>query len=73
MTIANDPIYTRTKYIEIDYHFIRKHTQSKKIQVQHIHFANQPADILTKVLPTQQFLSLKQANALSLAYHLEGR
>lgn len=51
--------HARSKHIEIDYHFIREKVVRGDLQVQHITFSPQVADLFTKPLPTalfQQFL-----------------
>jgi hypothetical protein len=58
---ANLIFHARTKYIEIDYHFIREKVASKSLLVKFICSNDQLADILTKGLPVVrlQFLRSK--------------
>lgn len=49
---SNLVFYTRTKHIEVDYHFICERVLRKDLQVRYITTDDQLADILTKSLPT---------------------
>ncbi|OIS98988.1 retrovirus-related pol polyprotein from transposon tnt 1-94, partial [Nicotiana attenuata] len=55
--ICANPVYhSRMKHIAIDFHFVREQVQNKEIEVQHLHSADQVADILTKPLPRASFV-----------------
>ena len=46
--LANNPEhYAKTKYIDIQYHFVREHITNNTIQLSHINTKEQLADILT--------------------------
>ncbi|XP_031091010.1 secreted RxLR effector protein 161-like [Ipomoea triloba] len=43
-------LHSRTKHIDINYHFIRDHVEKKDIKVEYVNTDDQLADILTKPL-----------------------
>ena len=56
ITLAKDPIaYTRTKYIEVRYYYIRQLVAYSKITLEHLPTERMLADILTKPLPKVAF------------------
>lgn len=57
---ANPPLHARTKYIELDYHFVREQIVAHKFKLQHVPSADQIADLLTKSLSYQFFTRLRQ-------------
>ena len=60
MALASNPVfYSRSKYIEVDVHFIREKVAHKKIQLKYIPTADQLADLLTKSLSISRFRCLK--------------
>ena len=66
--LANNPEhYTKTKHIDIQYHFIREHVTNDTIQLSHINTKEQLADMLTKALsgPTFKYL-VGQMNLLPI-------
>ena len=62
--LANNPKHhTKTKHINIQYHFIQEYITNNTIQLSHISTKEQLADILTKVLSGPTFTNLvKQMN-----------
>ena len=60
LALASNPIYhARTKLIEVDYHFIREKILHKDMLARYISTEDQSADIFTKGLTSQRFLSLR--------------
>jgi hypothetical protein len=55
----NDVYHSRTKHIDIKYHFIRDHIRKQHLVVDWIRTEEQQADLLTKMLPTKQFVVLR--------------
>ncbi|PRQ50961.1 putative RNA-directed DNA polymerase [Rosa chinensis] len=55
---ANPVLHSRTKHVDIDYHFIREPIARRSIQVHHVSSSANLADIFTKSLSKQRFCSL---------------
>jgi hypothetical protein len=60
LALASNPVFhARTKYIEVDYYFIREKVLNGDIVLQFISTLNQAADIFTKDLPSSRFAQLR--------------
>ena len=55
----NPVLHSRTKHIDIRYHFLRGHVQKKDISMHFIGTDKQLADIFTEALNEQRFLTLR--------------
>ncbi len=59
--LVNNPIYhTRTKYIEVHYHFIRQKVLTKEIDLIHVSTEDQVVDIFTKALGTYKLRKFRK-------------
>ena len=60
IALANNPVFhTRSKHIEVDYHFIREKLAANLLTLKHISSTDQLADLFTKPLPVSRFLFLR--------------
>jgi hypothetical protein len=58
--MANNPIeHSRTKHIDIRYHFLRYHQQKGNIEIAYVNTHNQLSDIFTKPLDEKTFSKLR--------------
>lgn len=57
--VKNQEFHSRTKHIDVQYHFIREKYEDKTIDVRYIPSEDQLADTLTKPLPRAQFEKLR--------------
>lgn len=68
--LASNPIaHDKSKYINIDCHYIREHVASGFLKLIHVLSQHQLADPLTKALPKQLFISLISQLGLHEIYH----
>ena len=59
--------HTRTKHIEIDFHFVRERVTSKLLEIKFISSKDQLADGFTKALPVKTFDEFKRNLNLSIS------
>jgi hypothetical protein len=58
--MADNPVeHSRTKHIDIRYHFLRNHQQKWDIEIAYVSTHNQLADIFTKPLDEKTFSKLR--------------
>jgi hypothetical protein len=58
--MADNPVeHSRTKHIDIRYHFLRDHQQKEDIEIVYVSTHNQLADIFTKPLDEKTFSKLR--------------
>jgi hypothetical protein len=58
--VADNPVeHSRTKHIDIRYHFLRDHQQKGDIEIAYVSTHNQLADIFTKPLDEKTFSKLR--------------
>ena len=54
--LSKNPVFhSRVKHVAIDFHFVRNNVEIKKVQVVHVHGADQIVDTLTNALPKPTF------------------
>jgi len=56
---ANPIFHARTKYVEVDYHFVRDRVARKEIQICFVPSRDQLADVFTKPLPVASFTAFR--------------
>ncbi|WVZ76670.1 LOW QUALITY PROTEIN: hypothetical protein U9M48_024625 [Paspalum notatum var. saurae] len=60
ISVAKNPVlYSRTKHIDVRFHFLRDHYEKGDIDLVHVAFENQLADIFTKPLEFGAFVRLR--------------
>jgi hypothetical protein len=60
ISVAKNPmLHSRTKHIEVRYHFLRDNVEKGNIDLIHVPTEKQLADILTKVLDQATFARLR--------------
>jgi hypothetical protein len=64
--------HARTRYIEVDFHFIRERVAKKLLQIHFISSKDQIADIFTKPLPLPQFKTCKHNLNVHGTVEIEG-
>jgi transposase InsO family protein len=60
ISVAKNPVlHSKTKYIDVRYHFLRDHVEKGDIELKHVDTSLQLADILTKPLDQATFARLR--------------
>ena len=60
ISVAKNPVlHSKTKHIDVRYHFLRDHQEKGDIELCHVDTQNQLADILTKPLDQSTFARLR--------------
>ena len=59
--LARNPVYhSKTKHVDVKYHFIREMLEDKKIHLVKVHTTENPADLFTKGLPPESFAHCRE-------------
>ncbi|MCO5564509.1 hypothetical protein L7F22_018170 [Adiantum nelumboides] len=54
--LASNPVYhSKTKHVDVKYHFIKEMVEDKQVQLVKLHITNNPTNLLTKGLPLESF------------------
>ncbi|MCO5600789.1 hypothetical protein L7F22_054904 [Adiantum nelumboides] len=54
--LARNAVYhSKTKHVDVKYHFIREMVEDKQVQLDKFHTTDNPVDLLTKGLPGESF------------------
>ncbi len=70
ISLSKNPIqHSRTKHIEIRYHFIRDHVQKGDIELEFVSTDHQLADIFTKPLIEEKYCTIRRE--IGMAMHVD--
>ena len=59
--LAKNPVFhAKTKHIEVKYHFLRQVLEDKRLELVKVHTDHNPADFLTKSLPSDKFAHCRE-------------
>ena len=69
----NSAYHSKSKHIDVRYHWIRDVLEKKQLQLEKIHIAENESDMMTKPLPKKKLKSYTQKAGLAVSpYDLEG-
>ena len=64
--IARNPAFhSRTKHIDVQYHFIREVVEDESVDFQKVHTKKNPADALTKLINTNKYVWCRSSYGLT--------
>jgi hypothetical protein len=73
ISVAKNPVlHSRTKHIDVRFHFLRDHYEKGDIELRYIDTTRQLADILTKPLDQKTFVHLRGELGVCFPFLLEG-
>ena len=61
----NSMYHARTKHIDVRYHWIREEVENESFHVKNIHTSENPAEMLTKMIPKDKFELCKELVGMS--------
>ena len=62
----NPSFHSRTKHIEVRYHWIREVVSSKLLKLEKIHTDKNGSDMMTKILPSEKLLVCCKAAGMAM-------
>ncbi|KAI4353628.1 hypothetical protein L6164_002561 [Bauhinia variegata] len=60
----NPTFHSRTKHIDVKYHWIREAIQLKQFSLEKVHANDNGLDMLTKILPLEKFATCEEKEGL---------
>jgi len=65
LAVARNPVFhTRTKHIEVHYHYVRERLSAGEISLVYVPTQDNLADLFTKALPREKFEAFRKALGL---------
>ena len=63
--VKNPTYHSKTKHIDVEYHFVRDMVESKKVLLEKVDDLDNVADSLTKFVSTKKFSWCREAMVIS--------
>jgi hypothetical protein len=61
IVMTKNPVFhIKSKHMQLRHHFIKNMVSKKEIQLKFINTNNQPANVLTKIVPVEKFQQFKE-------------